>query len=258
MEKPLIIKLGGAILDNQEALTQLFTALVECHQRHLRPIVLMHGGGCLVDNLLQKLGFPVKKINGLRVTPVDQIAIITGVLAGSANKQLLGLAKRHSLNAVGLSLGDSNLAEVVELNPELGHVGKIFAGNPELLELLMQAGYLPIISSIGITREGKLMNVNADQAAAAIASSLGADLLLLSNVAGVLDANQTLLVELGPELAAKLISSGVITEGMQIKVNTALEVAKMLQQPVNIASWRDIANLSEWCTHTMPGTRILV
>lgn len=256
MGKPLIIKLGGVILDSPEALSQLFTAVGKYRHQQLRPIVLMHGGGCLVDKILGRLGLAVCKINGLRVTPADQIEIVTGALAGTANKLLLSFAKRYSLNAVGLSIGDSFLTEVVELDPELGHVGEVSAGNPDLLKLLLTAGYLPIISSIGISAEGQLMNVNADQAAAAIASSLGADLLLLSDVAGVLDANQCLLPELGPETAAKLVSSGVITAGMQIKVNAALEVAKLLKQPVNIASWRDIADLNEWCTHKMPGTRI--
>lgn len=83
---PLIIKLGGVLLDSEEALERLFTALVNYRESHQRPLVIVHGGGCVVDDLMKQLNLPVKKKNGLRVTPADQIDIITGALAGTANK----------------------------------------------------------------------------------------------------------------------------------------------------------------------------
>lgn len=83
---PLIIKLGGVLLDSEEALERLFTALVNYRESHQRPLVIVHGGGCVVDELMKQLNLPVKKKNGLRVTPADQIDIITGALAGTANK----------------------------------------------------------------------------------------------------------------------------------------------------------------------------
>ena len=89
MINPLVIKLGGVLLDSEEALERLFTALVTYREKHERPLVIMHGGGCLVDDLMKKLALPVVKKNGLRVTPADQIDIITGALAGTANKTLL-------------------------------------------------------------------------------------------------------------------------------------------------------------------------
>ena len=90
---PLIIKLGGVLLDSEEALERLFTALVNYRESHQRPLVIVHGGGCVVDELMKGLNLPVKKKNGLRVTPADQIDIITGALAGTANKTLLAWAK---------------------------------------------------------------------------------------------------------------------------------------------------------------------
>ena len=87
--EPLIIKLGGVLLDNEKALTRFFTALQEYRTSHSRPLVIVHGGGCLVDSLMKKLQLPVVKKQGLRVTPADQIDIITGALAGSANKTLV-------------------------------------------------------------------------------------------------------------------------------------------------------------------------
>lgn len=106
--EPLIIKLGGVLLDNEEALTRFFTALQQYRSTHSRPLVIVHGGGCLVDELMGKLQLPVVKKQGLRVTPADQIDIITGALAGSANKTLLSWATQFGLNGVGLSLGMGN------------------------------------------------------------------------------------------------------------------------------------------------------
>ncbi|SPZ24331.1 Acetylglutamate kinase [Providencia rettgeri] len=183
--QPLVIKLGGVLLDSVEALEKLFTAIQTYRQAHQRELVIVHGGGCLVDELMQKLQLPVVKKQGLRVTPADQIDIITGALAGTANKTLLAWATKYQLPAVGLSLGDGQSATVTQLNEELGHVGDAKPGDAKLLKLLLGAGYLPIISSIGITPEGELMNVNADQAATAIAQALNADLVLLSDVSGI-------------------------------------------------------------------------
>lgn len=101
---PLIIKLGGVLLDSEEALERLFTALVNYRETHHRPLVIVHGGGCVVDELMKQLNLPVSKKNGLRVTPADQIDIITGALAGTANKTLLAWAKNTILRPSACSL----------------------------------------------------------------------------------------------------------------------------------------------------------
>jgi acetylglutamate kinase len=254
---PLIIKLGGVLLDSEEALERLFTALVAYRQQHQRPLVIVHGGGCLVDDLMKKLSLPVVKKNGLRVTPADQIDIITGALAGSANKTLLAWAIRHGINAVGLSLADGGSTVVTQLNDELGHVGKAEAGSPVLLNTLLSAGYLPVISSIGITVGGELMNVNADQAATALAQTLGADLILLSDVSGILDGKGQRIAEMTAGKAEELIAQGIITDGMIVKVNAALDAARALGRPVDIASWRHAEQLPMLFNGVSIGTRIL-
>ena len=137
---PLIIKLGGVLLDSEEALERLFTALDSYRQQHQRPLVIVHGGGCVVDELMKQLALPVVKKNGLRVTPADQIDIITGALAGTANKTLLAWAIKHQINAVGLSLADGGSAVVTPLDPALGHVGNAQPGSPALLNTLLGAG----------------------------------------------------------------------------------------------------------------------
>ncbi|CNB78485.1 MULTISPECIES: acetylglutamate kinase [Yersinia] len=257
MINPLVIKLGGVLLDSEEALERLFTALVTYREKHERPLVIMHGGGCLVDDLMKKLALPVVKKNGLRVTPADQIDIITGALAGTANKTLLAWAVKHDINAVGLCLGDGNTVSVTPLDAALGHVGKAEAGSPALVQTLLAANYMPIISSIGITKEGSLMNVNADQAATALAATLGADLILLSDVSGILDGKGQRIAEMTAQKAEQLIAQGIITDGMVVKVNAALDAARSLGRPVDIASWRHADQLPALFNGVPIGTRIL-
>jgi acetylglutamate kinase len=257
MMNPLIIKLGGVLLDSEEALARLFTALVSYRQSHQRPLVIVHGGGCLVDELMKKLSLPVKKKNGLRVTPADQIDIITGALAGTANKTLLAWAKKHGINGVGLCLGDGDSVTVTRLDEELGHVGRALPGSAKLIDSLLAGGFLPIVSSIGVTAEGELMNVNADQAATALAATLGADLILLSDVSGILDGKGQRIAEMTAAKAEQLIQQGIITDGMVVKVNAALDAARTLGRPVDIASWRHADQLPSLFNGVAIGTRIL-
>ena len=245
---PLIIKLGGVLLDSEEALERLFTALDSYRQQHQRPLVIVHGGGCVVDELMKQLSLPVVKKNGLRVTPADQIDI---------NKTLLAWAIKHQINAVGLSLADGGSAVVTPLDPALGHVGNAQPGSPALLNTLLSAGYLPVVSSIGITVEGQLMNVNADQAATALAATLGADLILLSDVSRILDGKGQRIAEMTAQKAEQLIAQGIITDGMVVKVNAALDAARTLGRPVDIASWRHADQLPALFNGVSIGTRIL-
>ena len=237
-QTPLVIKLGGAVLSCDATLGQLFSAIGKYRAGAGRPLVLVHGGGYLVDELMQKLQFDVVKKDGLRVTPTDQIPFVAGALAGTANKLLQGQAIKAGVAAIGLSLADGGLCEVTELNPDLGAVGRAAAGDGELVKQVMAAGFVPIISSIGLTAEGKLMNVNADQAAVAVASALDAELVLLSDVCGVLDDKSMLLSELTEQESESLIGAGVITDGMVVKVRAAFEAARSLGRPVEVATWR--------------------
>ena len=206
---------------------------------------------------MKKLNLPVKKKNGLRVTPADQIDIITGALAGSANKTLLAWAKKHQLPAVGLYLGDGDSVKVSQLDDELGHVGKAEPGSAKLITTLLDAGFMPVVSSIGVTDAGELMNVNADQAATALAATLGADLILLSDVSGILDGKGQRIAEMTAAKAEQLIAQGIITDGMVVKVNAALDAARTLGRPVDIASWRHAEQLPSLFNGVAIGTRIL-
>ena len=249
----LVIKVGGAILDNADALRRLLSDIRD--RQTVRPVVLVHGGGALVDQLLARLGFVSEKRDGLRVTPHEQMPIIAGALAGTANKTICSEAQTLGINAVGLSLIDAGITQCTLLDAAYGAVGVAHPGRSELLDLLLAKQFLPVISSVGASADGTLLNINADQAATAIAKLLTADLWLLSDVAGVLDANKRLLTSLDSAEIQRLTSAGVISAGMQVKTTAALEASAALGKPVTIASWAsalvDIENFNT-------GTRVSV
>ena len=252
--RPLVIKLGGVLLDTPAAMENLFTALADYQKNFARPLLIVHGGGCVVDDLMQRLDLPVKKKNGLRVTPSDQIDIIVGALAGIANKTLVAQAAKFKLNPVGLCLADGNLTKAAQFDPELGHVATVVPRNPSLLNNLLAEAFLPIISSIAVDENGLLMNVNADQAATAIAALIYADLVMLSD--GVLNTDKQLLHELNTVQIEQLIADQVITDGMIVKVNAALDAAKILNRGVDIANWKTPEKLTALFAGEIIGTRI--
>ena len=208
---------------------------------------------------MDRLSLPVVRRNGLRVTPADQIDVIVGSLAGSANTTILSEAKKQQIPSIGLCLADGDSVKVKQISEELGYVGEALVGDPSLINLLLNNGYLPIVSSIGITDEGKMMNVNADHAAVALAKTLDADLILLSDVSGVLDGNKQLIASLTQTEADHLIAKGIITDGMIVKVNSAFEAAKTLGRPIDIASWKESDKLIELFNGKsgITGTRII-
>lgn len=253
--KPLVIKLGGAVLSEFDTLALLFKAIAEYQHQADREIVIVHGGGYLVDELMDRLQLETVKKNGLRVTPFEHINYVSGALAGTANKLLQGQAMKLGLNTVGLSLADGGLCQVSQISDELGAVGEAKAGNATVLKAILKAGALPIISSIGLTAQGQLMNVNADQAAVAVATTLDAELALLSDVSGVLDENKQLIAQLDQNQADRLIEQKVITDGMIVKVQAALDAANELGRAIEVASWKSPEKLTQLFAGNSIGTR---
>lgn len=254
----MVIKVGGAFLDNSELALSLLKTFSQLRESY--SLVVVHGGGNAVEKLLQDLGQTSSKIDGLRVTPAEQIDYVVGALAGTANKQLCGLAIRAGLKPVGLCLADGNMTTSVAISPELGCVGKVVASDPALLTTLMAAEFIPIVSSIGADAQGNLLNVNADQAATAIAQVLNAQLYLLSDVVGVMDQQKNVFPSLGQAQIEQLIAQNVIRDGMKVKVDAALQAANQIRQPVTIASWlhpEAIFNLPGQHSHGLQGTKIL-
>ena len=260
--KPLVIKIGGAILEKADALHQLLSVIATLQQTENTPVVLVHGGGCVVDDMLAQAGFTSEKKNGLRVTPNEQMPVISGALAGSVNKQIVATASQVGLNAVGLSLADGNMVSCT-LNPNgLGAVGIPKAQHSKLLDSLLKADFLPVVSSIGMLaaneqQAGELVNVNADDAAVVICQLLNAQLLLLTDVNGVMDGTGSYLADLTEQHASELIDAGVISGGMTAKVNAAFYAANQLRRSIAVASWQTPEQILSLLSGADIGTRII-
>ena len=251
--KPLVIKIGGAILEQESALTALLSVIARLKNQ---AIVIVHGGGCVVDEMLAQAGFTTTKKQGLRVTPKEQIPIISGALSGSVNKSIVATALCIDLPAVGLSLSDGNMVSCQLSELDLGQVGVPKAQNSKLLDTLLSTHFLPVISSIGSLSNGDLVNVNADDAAVVICQLLNADLLLLTDVAGVRDASGQYLASLNSAQANELINAGVIAGGMTAKVNAALQAAKQLRRSIAVASWQSPEKIINLLNGESIGTQI--
>ena len=258
MKKPIVIKVGGSFFTelkrNGAGPTLLFKTLAIL-QKQKQPVVLVHGGGEQVQLRLTDLGFSSLRKNGLRVSPDAQMPIVCSVLAGELNKQLVANAAQYSINAVGICLADGDIAICHEKSPDLGAVGEPAPYKSDLLNALFSVNMLPIVASIGKDTKGRLYNVNADHAAICIAELLNTQLYFLADVHGVLDENKHLIHQLNKQGFESMVDKGVITDGMIIKVEAALQAAKQIQHPVTIASWENsYALLVE---HQQCGTQIM-
>jgi acetylglutamate kinase len=250
-------------LDSPAEAAMVASAIAALHKCWLPGVVVVHGGGTEVDRHLAKLGLESEKREGIRITPPHHIEEVVAVLAGKMNKRLVGQLQAHGVPAVGLCLGDGFLVRTIKAAHYLfdpGEVGRAVGGDPLLVQTLLPAGFLPVVCSIGLDASGGPLNVNADDAASDLAKLLGAsNLMLLTDVEGVLDSNGDVLPTLMAEEAEQRIASGEIHGGMVPKVRSAIATAEESHIPVTIASWRDPSRLqgltrTAWCgTRIVPG-----
>jgi acetylglutamate kinase len=247
---PIVVKVGGTLLDEPERHRATLDGIALLHanaQSRGSGVVLVHGGGVLVDRHLARLSITTERIEGIRVTPPDVVEEIVGVLAGRVNTRLVGLLTGSGARAVGLSLGDGGLCacrKATRYAFDPGAVGEITGGDPALVNTLLSAGFMPVVSSIGLDAHGGFLNINADDAAAALALVTHAsELVLLTDVPGVLDANRRVIASLDERQIGALIADGTIAGGMIAKVRGALEAATKSGVPVTIASWKDPASV---------------
>jgi len=254
MSKPLVIKIGGAILETEGALKTLLAEIKKLKSD--AKVVLVHGGGCVVDDMLYHAGFTTVKKHGLRVTPKDQIALISGALAGTVNKSIVAQASSMQLPAVGLSLADGEMISCKKSELDLGEVGVPSPKSSQLLDALLNSHFLPVVSSIGTLANGDLVNVNADDAAVAVCQLLNAKLLLLTDVNGVKGSDGEYLESLNSEQANNLIEQGVIAGGMTAKVNAALQAANQLRRSIVVASWQSPEQITQLLSGCGIGTQI--
>ena len=255
VRNPLVIKIGGAILEKSGALNALLKVIANLKTQ--AKVVLVHGGGCVVDEMLAKAGFTTEKKHGLRVTPKAQIALISGALAGTVNKSIVASATSMKVSAVGLSLADGDMISCTYSDLDLGEVGVPAPKSSKLLDALLNHHFLPVVSSIGALANGDLVNVNADDAAVAICQLLNAELLLLTDVKGVKGSDGEYLTSLNSSQADELINQGVIAGGMTAKVNAALQAANQLRRSITVASWQTPEQIPSLLNGQGMGTQIL-
>lgn len=193
-------------------------------------IILVHGGGPEISAMLKKLSIESHFENGLRVTDDDTMEVVQMVLAGKVNKSLAADLSALGGRAVGLCGIDGGLIKVHQKNEKLGHVGEIDEINTKILDDLLDGGFIPVISSIGIDDEGNAYNINADTAAAKIAAALHAEsMVVMSNINGVLrdkDDENSLISQISLADAEELKKSGIIAGGMIPKVDCCTNAVK--------------------------------
>jgi len=218
----VVVKFGGNAMGNDSAMNSFARDIVLMQQVGVNPVIV-HGGGPMINEMLDKLGVKSEFINGKRVTDAATVEVVEMVLSGRVNKRIVQAINAQGGRAVGLSGKDSNLMNCEQTSPDLGFVGTPSKVDPTVLHTLFEADTIPVIAPLGAGQNGETFNINGDTAAGAIATALKADrLLLLTDVAGVKDQSGEVLTALTADQIRTLTSDGTIAGGMIPKTETAL------------------------------------
>ena len=224
--KIVVVKYGGNAMVNDKRKQQVMEDVVLLWLIGVK-VVLVHGGGPEISEVMRRYGKQAEFVNGLRVTDKETVDIVQMVLAGKVNKSLVNLLEMKGGKAMGISGLDGRLIEAKMRNASLGFVGSITNVNIEPVTDLLEKGYIPVISTVGCDRDGNTYNINGDTAAACIAGALGAErLIMMTDIAGILrdrDDPATLIRELTIRDAVKLFEQGVISGGMIPKVDCCID-----------------------------------
>jgi acetylglutamate kinase len=228
MEKPIVVKIGGATFGKRDPILEDIVAL----QKKGKSLVVIHGGGSMVTEWLKKQGAETKFVRGERVTDKTALDIVAAVLGGLANKQIVATINHLGGRAAGISGVDGAMVQSRIANPELGYVAEVVKVDPAVLHALLQAGFIPVISPVTDFSHDRpadaplMLNINGDPLAGEIAAALGAEkLIFLTDVTGVLDKNGKLLDVITIPEAKALIDSGTASGGMIPKLNACLIAA---------------------------------
>ena len=218
----VVIKLGGHAMTSDEAMDSFARDVVLMRQVGINPVIV-HGGGPMINALLEKLEIKSEFVNGKRVTDAATMEVVEMVLSGTVNKRIVQAINKQGGRAVGLSGKDANLVVCDPADPALGLVGNPSDINPEVIRTLFENDLIPVIAPLGAGRNGETFNINGDTVAGAIAGALSADrLLLLTDVSGVKNADGDVLTEMNSDQIRKMTAAGVIAGGMIPKTETAL------------------------------------
>jgi acetylglutamate kinase len=234
----VVVKYGGHAMGEPELAAAFAQDIVLLKQAGVKPIVV-HGGGPQIAGMLKRLQLKSEFVQGLRVTDKPTVEVVEMVLAGLINKDIVTAINRQGGKAVGISGKDANLMiarKITEMpDPQsnlmravdIGYVGDPVEVNPHIVDVISASDLIPVIAPVGISREGETLNINADTFASALAARMKAKrLLLLTDVAGVLDQHNRLVAELSIEQARGLIRAGTISGGMIPKIEGCIEVVE--------------------------------
>ena len=218
----IVIKLGGHAMVSDEALETFARDVVLMRQVGINPVIV-HGGGPMINSMLDKLNIESEFIDGKRVTDSETFSVVEMVLSGNVNKRIVQAINEQDGRAVGLSGKDAKLINCVQDKPELGLVGTPKDVNPEVILNLFENDMIPVIAPLGSSIDGETLNINGDTVSGAIAAALKADrLLLLTDVSGVQDKDGSIITELNSNQIKNWINDGIISGGMIPKTETAL------------------------------------
>ncbi|MEM7027228.1 MAG: acetylglutamate kinase [Pseudomonadota bacterium] len=235
-DKTIIIKYGGNAMEDEKLKSSFARDIVLMKLVGMNPVVV-HGGGPQIKALLDKLGKKTEFVDGMRVTDSETMDVVEMVLGGSVNKEIVSLINQHGGSAVGLSGKDGDLIRARKLvikqnSPEvnaneiidMGHVGEVASIDTEVINLLTQGDFIPVIAPVGVDENGQSYNINADLVAGKIAEVLTAEkLIMLTNTPGILDEKENVLTGLSAAQVNDLIKGGVIHGGMLPKIQSALD-----------------------------------
>ena len=225
-KKPTVIKIGGSTLGNLDSTLEDLVSLQ--HEGHF--LVVVHGGGDIVSQWMERHGLTPQFVRGLRVTDASALQIAVSVLTGLVNKQLVTAVNALGGKAIGLSGVDGKMLEARVADPALGYVGEIVEVNPEPILKLLEASYIPLVAPVGIDVQGVasdsmgMLNINGDTVAGHLARVLGAEkLIFLTDVEGVFDSTGRLISHLTTCAISALLDSGVASKGMIPKLEACVQ-----------------------------------
>ena len=227
--KIIVVKYGGNAMINEYLKDSVMRDIVLLSLMDIR-VVLVHGGGPEITDMLSRVGKKTEFVNGLRVTDKETVDIVQMVLAGKINKNLVNLLSVQGGKAIGLSGIDGQMIVAQAKDEALGYVGEITEVNTQIVTDMLDKGYIPVISTVACDKEGNTYNINADTAAAKIAGALGAECLIsMTDISGILrdkDDPETLISTIYVSDTPELVAEGIISGGMIPKVECCTEAIR--------------------------------
>lgn len=225
----IVVKYGGNAMVNEDLKKSVVNDLVLLHQIGVK-VVLVHGGGPEIDDMLNKLGKKKEVVNGLRKTDDETMSVVQMVLAGKVNKELVNLIELAGGSAIGLCGIDGHMIEAKKVSEELGWVGKVDKVNTKPIDVALMAGTIPVISTIGCDEKGNVYNINADAVASRLAGELKAKCLIsMTDQLGILRDKEdpsTLIQTINVSEVSRLVKEGIISGGMIPKADCCVEAIR--------------------------------